>query len=59
VKGVGDLSRLRGADLYVVRLPHSGHRIEGARSDLLYSRPCSACMVFLEKCMRDWGLRKV
>jgi hypothetical protein len=60
VKALGDLSLLRGADLYVVRIPHSGHRREGKGcSDLLYSRPCHECTVFLEKCMRVWGLRRV
>jgi hypothetical protein len=59
VKALGDLSQLRGADLYVVRIPHVGHRREGQCSDLLYSRPCHECTVFLEKCMRVWGLRRV
>ena len=59
VKALGDMSQLRGADLYVVRIPHSGHRREGQSNDLLYSRPCHECTVFLEKCMRVWGLRRV
>ena len=59
VKALGDMSQLRGADLYVVRIPHAGHRREGQSSDLLYSRPCHECTVFLEKCMRVWGLRRV
>ena len=59
VKALGDLSLLRGADLYVVRLPHAGHLREGLANDLLYSRPCHECTVFLEKCMRVWGLRRV
>ena len=59
VKALGDMSQLRGADLYVVRIPHAGHRREGQCSDLLYSRPCHECTVFLEKCMRVWGLRRV
>jgi hypothetical protein len=59
VKALGDLSLLRGAELYVVRLPHAGHVREGLTNDLLYSRPCHECTVFLEKCMRVWGLRRV
>jgi len=59
VKALGDMSQLRGADLYVFRIPHSGHKREGQCSDLLYSRPCYQCTVFLEKCMRVWGLRRV
>ena len=59
VKALGDLSLLRGAELYVVRLPHAGRVREGLTNDLLYSRPCHECTVFLEKCMRVWGLRRV
>ena len=56
VRALGDLSQLRGADLYVVRLPRGD---AGCARDLLYSRPCADCTVFLEKCMRVWGLRRV
>ena len=59
VKALGDLSLLRGAELYVLRLPHAGHVRAGLTNDLLYSRPCHDCTVFLEKCMRVWGLRRV
>ncbi len=59
VKALGDLSLLRGAELYVGRLPAAGHVRDGAASDLLFSRPCHECTIFLEKCMRVWGLRRV
>lgn len=61
VKALGDLSRLRGAELFVLRVPAAGHvRGSGvAARDLLFSRPCHECTVFLEKCMRVWGLRRV
>lgn len=51
VKRLGDVSLLRGATLIVVRYNRAG--------DMLYSKPCPDCTLFLEKCMRDYGLRKV
>jgi hypothetical protein len=29
------------------------------QGDLLSSKPCPGCHLFLEKCMREYGLRKV
>lgn len=51
IKKVGDLSKLRGAVLVVWRRNASG--------DIVSSKPCPDCQLFLEKCMRDYGLRKV
>lgn len=51
VKSLGDLSLLRGATLIVVR--------HGADGTLRGSKPCDDCQHFLEKCMREYGLRKV
>lgn len=51
VKRLGDLSRLNGCVLLVVRLSKDG--------SLCDSKPCSDCQLFLEKCMREYGLRKV
>lgn len=51
VKRLGDLSRLDGCVLLVVRLNKHG--------DYLNSKPCADCQKFLEKCMREYGLRKV
>ena len=31
----------------------------GIGKDFLYSRPCYDCEIFLEKCMKKWGLRNV
>lgn len=31
----------------------------GIGKDFLYSRPCYDCELFLEKCMKQWGLRNV
>lgn len=51
VKRLGDLSRLDGCVLLVVRINKQG--------EYLNSKPCHDCQKFLEKCMREYGLRKV
>lgn len=51
VKRLGDLSQLNGCVLVVLRLNKQG--------DVLGSKPCADCQKFLEKCMREYGLRKV
>lgn len=51
VKRLGDVSQLRGATLYVYRF--------NAVGELRDSSPCHGCQIFLEKCMREYGLRKV
>lgn len=51
VKHLGDISQLNGATLYVYRY--------NAQGDLRDSKPCTDCHLFLEKCMREYGLRKV
>ncbi len=51
VKKLGDVSKLAGATLVVWRVNTAG--------DLLPSKPCPSCQLFLDKCMREYGLRKV
>lgn len=51
VKKLGDFSQLNGAVLYVYRY--------NAHGELRDSKPCSDCQRFLEKCMSEYGLRKV
>lgn len=51
VKNLGDISQLRGATLYVYRY--------NALDELRESKPCSECQVFLDKCIKEYGLRKV
>jgi hypothetical protein len=51
VKKLGDLSKLRGCDLYVFRV--------GGEENSHASEPCRDCQVFLKKCMREYGLRFV
>jgi hypothetical protein len=49
---VGDLNKLRGADMYVWRLSPALQKPSN-------SRPCAECKCVLEKCMREFGLRRV
>jgi hypothetical protein len=50
VKRLGDISQLSGCTLEVVRLNKSG--------ELRNSKPCQDCEMFLQKCMKQYGLRK-
>ena len=51
VKSLGDLSRLRGCVLIVFRL--------NKHNQIMQSKPCYNCQVFLTKCMVKYGLRCV
>jgi hypothetical protein len=57
VKQLGDISKLRGADMVVMRISRDKRR-EGF-DRFLESRPCPECELFLRKCMREYGLRNV
>ena len=57
VKMLGDISQLKGADMYVMRIGKD-HKKTGF--DLFMgSKPCSSCQCFLEKCIREYGLKNV
>lgn len=51
VKRLGDISQLRGCTLEVIRL--------NKRGEVRNSKPCENCAMFLQKCMREYGLRRV
>jgi hypothetical protein len=54
VRVLGDYSKLKDADMYVIRF--------GPTEDSEYfrnSKPCAKCESFLNKCMREYGLRNV
>lgn len=51
VKSLGDVSQLRGCTLEVVRI--------SKQNKIRNSQPCHNCNVFLDKCMKKYGLRKV
>jgi len=51
-----DYSKLRGADMYVMRI---GFVCKDGDIEFRYSQPCPECTVLLQKCMREYGLRNV
>jgi len=57
IKQLGDISKLRGADLYVMRISRDFKKANPDR--FLYSKPCDECQIFLEKCMKEYGLKNV
>lgn len=57
VKQLGDISKLRGADLYVMRISRDVKKVHTEK--FLPSSPCEECQAFLEKCMREYGLKNV
>ena len=57
VKQLGDISKLRGADLYVMRISKDHKKLNSNR--FMPSKPCEECQLFLEKCMREYGLKNV
>ena len=56
LRTIGDISKLKGADIYVMRLATSPKTGE---VEFKYSQPCPECTVLMEKCMREYGLRHV
>ena len=57
VKALGDISLLRGADLYVMRLTHD--KMKTGLNRFLGSEPCNSCKLFLAKCIKEYGLKGV
>jgi len=57
VKELGDISQLRGADMFVMRF--SKNRLLEGHDRFRSSKPCYSCELFLEKCMREYGLKNV
>jgi hypothetical protein len=53
VKRLGDVSLMKNADMYIMRFSRENEM------RLLKSTPCSACLVFLQKCMKEYGLKNV
>jgi hypothetical protein len=56
IKEFGDVSQLKGCDLYVMRIQQN--RMTGKKC-FGNSAPCRDCQLFLEKCQRRYGLRHV
>jgi hypothetical protein len=57
IKELGDISKLRGADMYVMRV--SADRACTGNKRFMNSKPCKACELFLRKCMKEYGLNNV
>jgi hypothetical protein len=53
IKSVGDISKIKGCDLYVMRVP------KNCQKGFMGSKPCHACEKFLTKCMKEYGLNHV
>ena len=54
VRQLGDISKLRGAEMYIMRVSKDEENPE-----FMGSKPCHECEVFLEKCIREYGLKCV
>jgi len=57
VKQLGDINKLRGADMYVMRISRDTRKVHTEK--FLCSKPCEECQIFLEKCMKEYGLKNV
>jgi hypothetical protein len=57
LKELGNIHEMRGANMYVVRISRDSST-EGL-SQFVLSKPCTQCMPFLQKCIREYGLRHV
>ena len=53
IKSLGDNTRIKGCDLYVMRIP------KNCEKGFMGSKPCHSCEVFLTKCMKEYGLNNV
>jgi hypothetical protein len=54
VKVLGDYTKLRDADIYVMRCGKGVNSL-----NFINSKPCSECECFLNKCIRKYGLNKI
>ena len=57
VKEIGNIHELKGAEMYVVRI--SRNKDIEIEDPFVGSKPCAQCRVFLEKCMKEYGLKNV
>jgi len=57
VKEIGNIHELKGAEMYVVRI--SRNKDIEVEDPFVGSKPCAQCRVFLEKCMKEYGLKNV
>ena len=57
IKNLGDISLMNGADMYVMRISKD-KKISGFEQ-FRCSKPCHSCEIFLNKCIREYGLKNV
>ena len=57
IKEFGNIYDLKGVEMYVVRISRN-YKSEGS-NQFIGSKPCCQCQPFLEKCMREYGLKNV
>ena len=57
VKKLGNIKDIRGAEMYVTRISRS--RGEDGICKVASSKPCHGCSVFLDKCIKEYGLKNV
>lgn len=55
VKELGNIRELKGAEMYIVRISRTADYEK--QDPFMGSKPCAQCKVFLEKCMREYGLK--
>jgi hypothetical protein len=55
VKEIGNIHELKGAEMYVVRIS----RTKDFNDPFVGSKPCAQCRVFLNKCIKEYGLKNV
>jgi len=55
VKQIGNIHELKGAEMYVVRIS----RTRDFNDPFVGSKPCAQCRVFLNKCIKEYGLKNV
>ncbi len=56
IKQTGDIQILRGCDMYVMRI-HEDSQTGCKR--FRNSKPCHDCLLFLDKCQRQYGLKNI
>ena len=54
IRNLGDYNKLRGADIYIMRI-----RSTKDSTEFCYSQPCPECTILLNKCIREYGLKNV
>jgi hypothetical protein len=57
IKELGDITKIRGADMYVMRISRD-HKKDNT-DKFMSSKPCEQCQVFLDKCIREYGLKNI